>query len=309
MPWVVGIDEAGYGPILGPLVQAAVAVKLPDADPAGWDTLRPWVRRHAEKDKSRLLVDDSKLVHSGPHGVQKLEAGLAALLGLRGTTFGDWLETHAVPHVVEDLQGEAWFDPAEALPLHPAPPDLRPALAEIGVELFVLAVKLVPAPSFNRVVAVSGTKATLLGIGLTGLLSAIRQRLPGHDPVEVFCDKLGGRNAYGPLLQGAFHQGWVVAEVESAAESRYRVESLGRDVRVSFRPRADGESVAVALASMTAKYLREVSMRQFNRHWQTHLPGLKPTAGYPVDGARFYAEIAPLLAGLNLPEDAVRRSR
>ena len=309
MPWVVGIDEAGYGPILGPLVQAAVAVKLPDADPAGWATLRPWVARHADKDKSRLLIDDSKLVHSGPHGVKKLEAGLVALLGLRDTTFGGWLEAHAVPHVVEDLQGEAWFDPAETLPLHPAPPDLRPVLADIGVELFVLAVKLVPAPSFNRTVAVSGTKATLLNIGLTGLLGAVRQRLPGFDPVEVVCDKLGGRNAYGPLLQGAFHQGWVVAELESALESRYRVESLGRDVRVSFRPRADGESIAVALASMTAKYLREVSMRQFNRHWQTHLPGLKSTAGYPVDGQRFYAEIAPLLAGLNLAEDAVRRSR
>ena len=309
MPWVVGIDEAGYGPILGPLVQAAVAVKLPDADPAGWETLRPWVARHADKDKKRLLIDDSKLVHSGPHGVKKLEAGLAALLGLRDTTLGQWLETHAVLHVVEELQGEAWYDPTETLPLHPAPPDLRPALAEIGVELFVLAVKLVPAPSFNRTVAVSGTKGTLLNIGLTGLLGAIRQRLPGFDPVEVVCDKLGGRNAYGPLLQGAFYQGWVVAEVESAPESRYRVMSLGRDVRVSFRPRADGESIAVALASMTAKYLREVSMRQFNRHWQTHLPGLKSTAGYPVDGQRFYAEIAPLLAGLNLAEDAVRRSR
>ena len=36
MPWVVGIDEAGYGPNLGPLVQAAVALHLPDDDPAGW---------------------------------------------------------------------------------------------------------------------------------------------------------------------------------------------------------------------------------------------------------------------------------
>ena len=309
MPWVVGIDEAGYGPVLGPLVQAAVAVKLPDADPAGWETLRPWIRRHAEKDKTRLLIDDSKLVHSGPHGVKKLEAGLSALLGLRDTTFGGWLDAHAVPHVVEEMQGEAWFDPAEVLPLNPAPPDLRPALAEVGVELFVLAVKLVPAPSFNRTVAVSGTKGTVLNIGVTGLLSAIRQRLPGFDPVAVVCDKLGGRNAYGPLLQGAFHQGWVVAEVESAEESRYRVESLGRDVRVSFRPRADGESIAVALASMTAKYLREVSMRQFNRHWRTHLPEIKPTAGYPVDGARFYAEIAPLLAGLNLADADVRRAK
>ena len=309
MPWVVGIDEAGYGPILGPLVQTAVAVKLPAADPAGWDTLRPWVARHADRDKTRLLVDDSKLVHAGPRGVQKLEAGLAALLGLRDTTFGSWLDAHAVPHVVADLQGEAWFDPTEALPLHPAPPDLRPALAAIGVEAFVLAVKLVPAPSFNRVVAASGTKATLLNIGLTGLLGATRERLPGLDPVSVVCDKLGGRNAYGPLLQGAFPQGWVVSEVESAAESRYRVEGLARDVRVSFRPRADGETVAVALASMAAKYLREVSMRQFNRHWRTHLPDLQPTAGYPVYGARFYAEIAPLLPGLNLPEAAVRRSR
>jgi ribonuclease HIII len=65
MPWVVGIDEAGYGPNLGPLVQAAVAVKLPDADPAGWDTLKPHVRRAKEKADKRVLVDDSKLVHSG----------------------------------------------------------------------------------------------------------------------------------------------------------------------------------------------------------------------------------------------------
>src|SRR5947208_1634913 len=43
MPWVVGIDEAGYGPNLGPLVQAAVALRLPDGDEAGWETLRPHV--------------------------------------------------------------------------------------------------------------------------------------------------------------------------------------------------------------------------------------------------------------------------
>ena len=50
MPWVVGIDEAGYGPNLGPLVQAAVSLYLPDGDPAGWDTLKPVVRRAHEKE-------------------------------------------------------------------------------------------------------------------------------------------------------------------------------------------------------------------------------------------------------------------
>lgn len=305
--WSVGIDEAGYGPTLGPLAQVAVAVKLPDGDPAGWETLRPLVKRHGDKDKTRLLVDDSKLVHSGKHGFAKLEAGLSALLGLRQTSVGAWLGEWALPHVVEDLSGEAWFDPGEVLPVHAEAPDLRPRLAELGVELFVLGVKLIPTPVFNQIVAGSGTKATALGIGLTGLLGAIRQRVPGFEPVRVVCDKHGGRNFYGPLLRGAFPQGWVINEVETAGESRYRVESLGREVTVSFRPGADGEGLPVALASMVAKYWREVCMRQFNRFWLAHLPGLKPTAGYPVDGERFYAAIRPAMAALGLDEGAVRR--
>ena len=71
MPWVVGIDEAGYGPNLGPLVQAAVALYLPDYDPAGWETLKPVVRRCGDKADERLLIDDSKKVYA--------RGGLAAL--------------------------------------------------------------------------------------------------------------------------------------------------------------------------------------------------------------------------------------
>ena len=50
-----------------------------------------------------------------------------------------------------------------------------------------------------------------------------------------------------------------------------------------FEPRADGCHLNVALASMAAKYLREVCMLQFNRYWAAQVPGLKPTAGYPTD--------------------------
>ena len=41
MPWVVGIDEAGYGPNLGPLVQAGIALHLPEDDRSGWEALEP----------------------------------------------------------------------------------------------------------------------------------------------------------------------------------------------------------------------------------------------------------------------------
>ena len=75
MPWVVGIDEAGYGPNLGPLVQAAVALHLPDDDPAGWETLKPVVRRCDEKADGRLLIDDSKKVYTRG-GLAALERGV-----------------------------------------------------------------------------------------------------------------------------------------------------------------------------------------------------------------------------------------
>src|SRR5687767_604620 len=111
------------------------------------------------------------------------------------------------------------------------------------------------------------------------------------------------------MLQDAFPGGWVVALKESAAESRYRIANLDREVEVVFRPRADAESVAVALASMLAKYLREVCMMQFNAFWAKHVPGLKPTAGYPGDAKRFYDAIRPAMDQLGLPADAVWRKR
>ena len=73
------------------------------------------------------------------------------------------------------------------------------------------------------------------------------------------------------------------------------------------RPRADGDSVAVALASMLCKYLREVCMVQFNAFWAKHVPGIQPTAGYPVDAKRFIDEIRPAMERLGIPEAAVWR--
>ncbi len=92
-------------------------------------------------------------------------------------------------------------------------------------------------------------------------------------------------------------------------EACTNVERIDRPVRITFMPRADQASFPVALASMVSKYLREALMREFNAFWQRHVPGLKPTAGYPLDAARFFAEIRAALEGLGLSERQVWRRK
>ena len=66
MPWIVGIDEAGYGPNLGPLVMTAVVAEAPDERPPDlWNDLSATVCR-AGGDAQRLWVDDSKAIWHGP---------------------------------------------------------------------------------------------------------------------------------------------------------------------------------------------------------------------------------------------------
>jgi hypothetical protein len=321
MPWVVGIDEAGYGPNLGPLVQAAVALRLPDGDPAGWTTLKGVVRRcgeRAKKGDERLLIDDSKKVYARG-GFEALERGAMTVAPV-STSVGELVHKACLKGCPGEVAAEAWFDPAERVPATAAPESLfgesaglgdRAAEQTLRARVGSVFASVVPAPQFNHIIGVADSKGVVLALGLTDLLAATLAALPADDAEPLVCvgDKLGGRNFYAAILQRAFPAGWVVIEKESAEESRYRVEHLDRPVAVTFRPRADGDSVSVALASMLCKYLREVCMRQFNRFWATHVPGIAPTAGYPVDAKRFYAEIKPAMAKLGLADDQVWRKK
>jgi hypothetical protein len=322
MPWVVGIDEAGYGPNLGPLVQACVSLFLPDEDVTGWITLKKLFRRSHEPNDGRLIVDDSKKVYSGTDGFEQLERTTIGLFGLMDETVGPFLNSYTFPDWVNEIETESWYQPEQAIPFTLAAAD-REQIRNTWIHYITTESsgmqsnwkRIVIPRHFNGRVSTSGSKATILADGIISFLSESiklgKAGIRGYEdsPVLVTCDKLGGRNFYGPILQEAFPDGWPVAEVEGAAESRYRILNLGRDVTVSFKPRADGENVCVALASMLAKYVREVCMKQFNNFWAKHVPGIKPTAGYPVDAKRFYAEIRPAMERLSIPEDAVWRKK
>jgi hypothetical protein len=319
MAWIVGVDEAGYGPNLGPFVMSAVSCRLPDALAGAdlWQVLKQAVRRQGEADDGRLLVEDSKVVYAGPRGLLGLEAGALALLAGAPppASLGQLLD-HLCPAAGADLGGECWYAGTTPLPLE-APAEHLGAMAErlarAGADAglawgCVRSVVVCPA-RFNAVLDRWGSKAVVLGLVLGELLRAGHDPDAGTEPVSFFIDKHGGRNNYAATLQEAVPDGMVLAEEEGRERSVYRVVGLRRPVRLTFTPRAEAANLCVALASMVSKYVRELLMREFNAFWLRHVPGLRPTAGYPGDAARFFASIREAARGLGIPEAALWRRK
>jgi hypothetical protein len=87
------------------------------------------------------------------------------------------------------------------------------------------------------------------------------------------------------------------------------LERDGAPWRVEFREQAERACLPVALASMTAKLVRELMMERFNAFFHAHQPEVKPTAGYVQDARRFLAETAELRGRLGIRDADVIRQR
>jgi ribonuclease HII len=321
MPWIVGIDEAGYGPNLGPFVMSAVALHVPEsatgADP--WDLLRDAVRRPGERSDARMLVADSKLIYSPGRGISALECVLHAFLtgawGGAPLTLHDYLGRFCV-RGQHELGAEPWYTGTTKLPAtRPArniqrrASLLTQASANQEITWGPLWSVVICSRRFNQLVQHWGSKGGVLGEALAELLARFGALEPSTDSISFLIDKHGGRNHYAAMLQEAMPEGLLVVHEERMERSVYSVLGLKREVRFTIQPRADFEHFAVALASMVSKYLRELLMREFNRFWRRRVRNLKPTAGYPGDSRRFFRAIKPTADRLGIPETALWRQK
>ena len=279
---IIGIDEAGYGPMLGPLVVGISVFRAPE----------PFAALNVPLP---VPVDDSKKLYSRASGIGRLERSVLAFRAVA-----------AEPDVPDDPGARPpWGLPADAaLPAAERAADLADALATAEIEVLQVATRTVTVPAFNAGVSASDSKATVLFDAAMDLLAPW---MDVEGPVDVVIDRHGGRKFYSePLnrrLPGRFH--WIEAEEKTASSYVFPAE----EARVSFEVKADARHRPVALGSMAAKYVRERWMGAFYDWFGERDPDLVPTAGYVTDARRWLADSEDLRKRLEIDDDDLIRVR
>jgi len=326
--FIAGVDEAGYGPRLGPLVISAVAFETPRQGGCLWEELRPVVSKRFSRGADSLPVGDSKKIFSTKRGIASLEKTVLAFCPPEG-----------MPTRLYDLLGELapsycepegpWYDAADtAIPagteqgeIERMQANLREKMRSAGVALRRAYTLPIHPCRMNRALGVAGgersdsrtawtpvNKSVLLFEETLSLIKRLLEEFGSHD-LEIVADKQGGRHYYGPLLAQAFPMARLDAVREGPKESVYYIEAPSGRARLSFRKSGESGCLPVALASMFSKYIRELFMAAFNRYWQRRQPGLRRTSGYPVDAARFLKDIAPRLDEMKVDKQSLVRAR
>ncbi|MEM8607617.1 MAG: hypothetical protein AAGF92_10950 [Myxococcota bacterium] len=301
---VMGVDENGLGPRLGPLVATSVVLRTSS------------YRRSALCERGLALgLTDSK--ETGGFGRMAFTESVALALLER---------TGEQPSHASDLLERVWSGASDTL--RPCCPNDATAAQCWGVD--------VALPAFG---GDAGAGAGLLDrlIGRSGLsLVDVRSRLAcagvlndeydrgtnklevdlrmfedlistvhreQRAPLLVICGMIGGIRDYASRFSQLAHG---ATELRGRrGQRRYAIENLGE---VRFEVDADARHLPVALASIVGKYVREVSMLRIGEFYRQSVPDLRLASGYhdPVTH-RFIEQTRPPRRRLGIASDCFRR--
>ncbi len=329
-PWFyAGIDEAGYGPVLGPLCVASSIFEMhhptaPDGTaPDLWKLLGRSVSRAPGRTSKtqRLPIADSKVLKlpnpkvGAPPGrdpLVHLERGVLAML-------------HTVKHEVTTVDGllEAleiskptlpWYESdatREKLPrattpehIHMHGAHLAGVMESAGVRVRALRCVCIDERNFNAQLGEVGVKSGVSFRAVGELLREVWDISKDESEVcpRVVVDRQGGRMCYAKALAQELPGTHIEVLGETPTRSVYEVSGAGAKndgsnhrMRIFFEVEAEQRHLPVALASMTAKLVRELMMARLNAHFGARLHELKPTAGYYSDGMRWLRDVDAIL--------------
>ncbi|MDO4569372.1 MAG: hypothetical protein Q4D38_03205 [Planctomycetia bacterium] len=330
MPYyLIGTDEAGYGPNLGPLVIASTLWRVEEdalCPNELYEALAPVVAPDARV--GEIFLADSKKVHK-KGTFRPLEEGLFPALyaaDARDENYNFPNEEALYRRLAGaslDLQTLAPWErfSSDTLPIDADAQHcrrlgarLREKMLSVGVVLCDIEASVVFPPLFNHETFRLGSKGAFLSTLTLDLVAKLVSKLESKPPdksgakIVAVCDKHGGRNFYLPILMESFPGAPFFATTEGREKSEYVQCTSHREFSISFQTKGEAYLPA-ALASMTCKYLRELSMSHFNAWWRARVPNLAPTAGYPLDAKRFLRDAAEFIQRENLDTEQFWRAR
>ncbi len=319
MAVLAGIDEAGFGPLLGPLVvsSAAFRVETGPVEVDLWQVLRRSVGKTRRHLAGRLLVADSKKAYKRAEGMGHLERSVLAALACLGQAPSRAHDLLAClcPECLPRLLEYPWYADIQQRPLEAGQADLRIASQVFADDMTASKAKLLHLRSrcldvahYNTLVGHTRNKSQVLFVATTELLQKILDECPDRE-IRILVDRQGGRVHYRENLLRSFPQMDLTIVHESEHRSAYDLRRGDRRVTLSFEVGADERHLPVSLASMVSKYVRELLMESMNAYFTRMNPALKPTAGYWTDGLRFLDELRTHLPQFEIDNHRLVRSR
>lgn len=316
---LAGIDEAGFGPLLGPLVvsSAAFSVEPTLLGADLWQTLGKSVGRRRKHLAGRLLIADSKKAYHRGEGLGHLERTSLATLECLGRTPADLIEllTLLCPDCLPRLAEYPWYQDLQECRPAAGTSDTKIAatvfnedLRAHGAALVRLRTCCLDVAFYNKMVHSVRNKAQVLFIAVTQLIQDLLKEFP-RESIHIRIDRQGGRAHYRENLLRSFPDLELAVVQEGEECSIYEMGSGTRTVRLTFEVEADDRYLPVSLASMISKYVRELLMDRMNLYFGKMDAGLKPTAGYWQDGQRFIEELRTRLPGLGIDRERLIRCR
>ena len=293
---LAGIDEAGYGPMLGPLVVSGVAVEVPDeaAQDCLWKRLGASTTNRLDRHDPRLPVVDSKRLYQRKSGLKALERTAlvaARTAGLSIATLRDLLGGVA-PRICDQMNEYPWYRGFDvSLPLENAAATLElqgnalaADLRRSNCRMIGLFAEPLLEGRFNSLVSNTRNKASVSMSLAFRVVQRVAANAPGQ-ALHVLIDRQGGRVRYASVLGTAFGASHIDILGESDQRSAYALDMFGRRGRVEFITAGEDHHFLIALA------------------------GLRPTAGYYQDARRFLGDIAEVLKRERVDEALLIRSR
>jgi ribonuclease HII len=301
MAVLAGIDEAGFGPLLGPLVVSSATFSLPDNSLEAdlWQLLQKSVGLTRKHLAGRLLINDSKKAYNKSLGIKHLQRTVLTCcrcLDKNPATLAE-LINFLCPDSLERLMDYPWHKTITDYQILSGPADITIASSVFRDDMAANEIKLLDIKSrcldvayYNKMVSDVKNKSSVLFSATSQLIKRAWDSF-GSENLQILIDKLGGRVHYRKNLQLMFPDAELKILRQTDTISSYQLQSDSKTMRLHFVVGADRKFLPVSLASMVSKYLRELLVDSMNRYFLSFCTGLKPTAGYWKDGLRFVEDL------------------